>query len=153
MGGEDDDRRDDADSLAALGLSCNTVGRDTPAVRVEHWQISSGGWRSMHAAPGDVVVAHEGILWVTVEGDLSDYVLRPGEAMPLHAEALTFFGALNREVVRFSVRRHAHPIAKASDADRCGMLVPLSQRTARFNTPQDGETRARSLDPEFSDRP
>lgn len=153
MGCESDDRRDDANGLAAVGLSCSTAHRNTPAVLVEHWQIPSGNWRSTHPAPGAVVVAHEGTLWVTVEGDLKDYVLLPGEAMPLRAGRLTFFGALNREVVRFSVRRPADPNAQAGGAGRVGPSVPRGQRAAPATTPQHGEARASYLDPEFSDQP
>lgn len=153
MGCEDDDRRDEAHGLHAVALSGDTTKLNAQTVLVEEWQIPSGEWRSMQPLPGDVVAAQQGILWVTVEGDVIDHVLHPGEALSLTAGALTFFGALNREAVRFTIRRRVQSIAKACGAGRCSLTAPLSQRARPADTQRDNSTTVRHTDRESRNRP
>lgn len=102
---EDVDTRAAPYCLEAVELAQDETTANGQSVLVEHWRIPAKDWRSMRPLEGDVVVAREGLLWVTIGDDPMDYVLRPGQSMPLKPGALTFFGPLNDELVRFRIRR------------------------------------------------
>ena len=42
--------------------------------------LPAGDARRLRLAPGTLVQATEGVLWLTVTGQAADHVLRPGEA-------------------------------------------------------------------------
>lgn len=72
--------------------------------------VPCGACRAIHVARGGVVMALEGRVWMTVEGDAEDYWLQPGEALPLApGERARISGW--REGVRFEVRCELEPLA------------------------------------------
>lgn len=65
--------------------------------------------RTIRVAQGGVVMALEGRVWMTVDGDAGDYWLEPGEALPLApGERARISGW--REGVRFEVRCEVEPL-------------------------------------------
>ena len=65
--------------------------------------------RTIRVAQGGVVMALEGRVWMTVEGDAEDYWLEPGEALPLApGERARISGW--RQGVRFEVRCEVGPL-------------------------------------------
>ncbi|SEM23079.1 Protein of unknown function [Stigmatella aurantiaca] len=60
-------------------------------------------WSHRMHAPGASLRCHEGCVWLTREGDLSDHVLRAGEALRMEGPGLVVVQALG--TARFSVSR------------------------------------------------
>ena len=86
--------------------------------------------RTIHVAQGGVVMALEGRVWMTVEGDAEDYWLEPGEALPLApGERARISGW--REGVRFEVRCEVEPLALPLEWCFAQLRTWLDARSAR----------------------
>ncbi|WP_321912584.1 MULTISPECIES: DUF2917 domain-containing protein [unclassified Paraburkholderia] len=90
--------------------------------------------RTIRAAQGGVVMALEGRVWMTVEGDTEDYWLEPGEALPLApGERARISGW--REGVRFEVRCEGELLAQPREWRfarlRAWLQVRLTRRAPR----------------------
>ncbi|MEM5311860.1 DUF2917 domain-containing protein [Paraburkholderia sp. JHI869] len=106
--------------------------------------VPSGACHTIRLAQGGVVVALEGRVWMTVEGDAEDYWLEPGEALPLApGERARVSGW--REAVRFELR--SEPLAQPPEwrfarlrawmQARLARRAPRSQAQARNRAPKE----------------
>ncbi|WP_233882334.1 DUF2917 domain-containing protein [Paraburkholderia flagellata] len=85
------------------------VGIDGDFADVCALWVQCDACHTIRVGQGGVVMALEGRVWMTVEGDAEDYWLEPGEALPLApGERARISGW--REGVRFEVRCEVEPL-------------------------------------------
>ena len=104
--------------------------------------VARDACRTIRPAQGCIVMALEGRVWLTVEGDGEDYWLEPGERLPLAPGERARIGGW-REAVRFEVQPPAPPpdwrFARLRIWVRSRLVRPASRGLAgaRARAPQE----------------
>jgi len=101
--------------------------------------VARDACRTIRPAQGCIVMALEGRVWMTVEGDGEDYWLEPGEGLPLAPGERARIGGW-REAVRFEVQ----PLASPPDWRFARLCVWVRSRLARRTSRRLAGARARA---------
>jgi hypothetical protein len=85
--------------------------------------LARDGLLALRDAQGTQILCHEGVIWVTQEGDIRDIIIGPGDALTVRAPGLTVVTAVQPSTLTLVERTQAG----AATADRRKAAVNVSQ--------------------------